>query len=257
MQLRPVIGIPCDVKQIGKWNFHAVGEKYIQAVQDSVGDVILLPALADQSVLQRLLTLVDGVFLPGSYSNIDPKWYGGAAAREGTLQDAARDHTTLPLIVDLIDKGIPLLGVCRGLQEINVALGGTLHPHLQEIPGFLDHREPDNQPIEVQYDDAHAVNLHADSLLMLWLATGQQQHVVNSLHQQGVKSLAPGLSIEATAPDGLIEAFRIDAAPLFGYAVQWHPEWLYGQKLLSIAIFKAFHEACMQYKLHKQQKESF
>ncbi|PIT48129.1 gamma-glutamyl-gamma-aminobutyrate hydrolase family protein [Snodgrassella communis] len=256
MQLRPVIGIPCDVKQIGKLNFHAVGEKYIRAMQNCVGDVILLPALADQTVLQRLLTLVDGIFLPGSYSNIDPQWYGEAIIREGALQDPARDHTILPLIRQLIDIGIPLLGVCRGLQEINIALGGTLHQHLQEIPGFLDHREPANQPIEVQYDDAHVVNLHADSLLMRWLATDQQQHAVNSLHQQGVKTLAPGLSIEATAPDGLIEAFRIDAAPLFGYAVQWHPEWLYGQKPLSSAIFKAFREACMQYKLYKQ-KESF
>lgn len=107
----------------------------------------------------------------------------------------------------------------------------------------------------MQYDDAHIVNLHADSLLMgCWLQVSK--YAVNSLHQQGVKTLAPGLSIEAIAPDGLIEAFRIDAAPLFGYAVQWHPEWLYGQKPLSSAIFKAFREACMQYKLHKQ-KESF
>lgn len=256
MQPRPIIGIPCDVKQIDKWNFHAVGEKYIHAVQDSVGDVILLPVLSDQEVLTRLLKLVDGVFLPGSYSNIDPKWYGEISAREGMLQDAARDHTVLPLIKYIIDSGIPLLGVCRGLQEINVALGGDLHQHIQEIPGYLDHREPDNQPIEIQYDDAHAVNLETDSLLMLWLATDHKQYQVNSLHQQGVKTLAPGLSIEATAPDGLIEAFRIDAASIFGYAVQWHPEWQYGNKPLSIAIFKAFREACMQYKLHRQ-KESF
>ncbi|WP_370386331.1 gamma-glutamyl-gamma-aminobutyrate hydrolase family protein [Snodgrassella alvi] len=254
MQVRPVIGIPCDVKQIGKWDFHAVGDKYIQAVQNSVGDVILLPALADQDALQRLLPLVDGIFLSGSYSNIEPCWYGGDNARENTLHDKARDHTTLPFIRKLIDEGIPLLGVCRGLQEINVALGGTLHQYVHEIPGFLDHREPDNQPIEVQYGDAHPVHLQDDSLLMLWMATNQQQYPVNSLHHQGVKTLASGLSIEATAPDGLIEAFRIDAAPLFGYAVQWHPEWLYGQKPLSIAIFKAFREACMQYRLHKQKE---
>lgn len=256
MQVRPVIGIPCDVKQIGKLNFHAVGDKYIQAVQDSVGDVILLPALADQDSLQRLLPLVDGIFLSGSYSNIEPHWYGGDNAREGTLHDKARDYTTLPLIRKLIDEGIPLLGVCRGLQEINVALGGTLYQYVHEIPGFLDHREPDNQPIEVQYGDAHPIHLHDNSLLTLWLAANQQQYPVNSLHQNGVKTLAPGLSIEATAPDGLIEAFRIDAATLFGYAVQWHPEWLYGKKPLSVAIFKAFREACMQYQLHKQ-KESF
>lgn len=145
MQLRPVIGIPCDVKQIGKLIFHAVGEKYIRAMQHCVGEVILLPALTDQTVLQRLLTLVDGIFLPGSYSNIDPQWYDETIVHEGTLQDPARDQTILPLILRLIDIGIPLLGVCRGLQEINIALGGTLHQHLQEIPSFLDHREPANQ----------------------------------------------------------------------------------------------------------------
>lgn len=244
MPQRPLIGLVCDVKQIGKWNYHAVGDKYIQAVQQAVGDVLLLPALADQAVLARLMPLLDGIFLPGSYSNIEPRQYGEGAARAGTIHDAARDQTALPLIRLALAAGMPLFGVCRGFQEINVALGGSLHQHIQELPHKLDHREPDGD-VAVQYADAHDIAIRPDSLLRQWF--GSTTASVNSLHQQGIKTLAPGLSAEATAPDGIIEAFRIDAAPLFGYAVQWHPEWQYDQKALSIALFRAFRAACETY----------
>ncbi|WP_066566938.1 gamma-glutamyl-gamma-aminobutyrate hydrolase family protein [Snodgrassella sp. CFCC 13594] len=249
MQKRPLIGMPCDIKRIGKWDFHAVGDKYIQAVQHAVGDVILLPALADQTTLARLLPLLDGLFLTGAYSNIEPHHYGEGASRDGTLHDPARDGTTLPLIHTVLEMGMPLMGVCRGFQEINVALGGTLHQHIQELPGHLDHREPD-APIEVQYGDAHPIRILDNTLLKNWLHTDTV--MVNSLHQQGVKDLASGLTIEAVAPDGIIEAFRIDHARLFGYAVQWHPEWQYDQKAPSIAIFNAYREACESYHKLKQ-----
>lgn len=252
MPQRPLIGLVCDVKQIGKWGYHATGDKYIQAVQHAVGDVLLLPALGDQAVLSRLLPLLDGVFLTGSYSNIEPKHYGEGVARVGTLHDPARDQTTLPLIHMALTTGVPLLGVCRGFQEINVALGGTLYQHIQELPGKLDHREADGS-IAVQYADAHAITIRPDSLLKQWLGDTTVQ--VNSLHQQGIKTLAQGLSVEATAPDGIIEAFRVDAAPWFAYAVQWHPEWQYDRKTLSIAIFRAFHEACAAYRHHKEMRK--
>ncbi|MDF7675903.1 gamma-glutamyl-gamma-aminobutyrate hydrolase family protein [Neisseriaceae bacterium ESL0693] len=249
MHSRPLIGLMCDVKLIGQWDFHAVGDKYVQAIQHAVGDVILLPALSDEAVLARLLPLLDGVLLPGAYSNVAPHHYHGAKSRAGTLHDTHRDQTALPLIPMLINLGIPLLGICRGLQEINVALGGTLHQHVQELPHYLDHREPENTSIATQYADAHHVKVVKDSWLYHWLNT--QQICVNSLHQQGIKDLAPGLTIEACASDGLIEAFRIDNAPIFGYAVQWHPEWQYDQNPVSIAVFKAFREACVQYKSEK------
>lgn len=251
MSKRPLIGLVCDVKQIGKWNYHAVGDKYIQAVQHAVGDVVLLPALAEQTVLVRLLPLLDGIFLPGSYSNIEPRHYGEGDARAGTYHDAARDQTALPLIRLALNSGMPLFGVCRGFQEINVALGGSLHQHIQELPDKLDHREADGD-ISVQYADAHDIAICPDSLLRQWFGGATAQ--VNSLHQQGIKTLAPGLTAEATAPDGIIEAFRIDAAPLFGYAVQWHPEWQYDKKPLSIAVFRAFRAACEAYQQQKMRQ---
>lgn len=248
MATRPLIGIPCDVKLIGKWDFHAVGDKYIQAVQHAAGDVVLLPALANEQIMARLLPQLDGIFLTGAYSNIEPHHYGEGPARDGTMHDRARDNTTLPLIRTVLDMGMPLLGVCRGFQEINVALGGTLHQHIQELPEKMDHREPEGD-LATQYGDAHDITVLPDSLLHQWL--GSTTARVNSLHQQGIKDLAAGLTVEAVAADGIIEAFRIDAAAIFGYAVQWHPEWQYDQKPPSLAIFQAFADACAQY--HQQK----
>ncbi|WP_434778220.1 gamma-glutamyl-gamma-aminobutyrate hydrolase family protein [Neisseria sp. Ec49-e6-T10] len=242
MSKRPVIGIPCDVRRIGLFNFHAVADKYIHAVQQSVGDVVLLPSLGSLDTLKRLMQNIDGVFLTGSPSNVEPEHYLGVQSREGTWHDPLRDATTLPLIPFLIEQGMPLFGVCRGFQEMNVALGGSLHQHVQEIDGMMDHRDADVDDVSINYQDVHEVFLPSDSLLYSWLKT--ERIMVNSLHQQGIKDLASGLAIEAKAPDGLIEAFRVTAAKTFAYAVQWHPEWLFNEKPASIALFKAFKEAC-------------
>ncbi len=250
MSTRPLIGIPADIKMHGQWPFHSVGDKYVRAVQSAVGDVLILPALGDQAKLARLLPLLDGLFLTGSLSNVEPHHYGEPPAREGTLHDPDRDATTLPLIQTVVNMGMPLFGVCRGFQEINVAFGGTLHQHIQELPGKMDHREPPEGDIPTLYADAHEVALQPDSLLKQWLG-GEERITVNSLHQQGVKDLGRGLSIEGLAPDGIVEAFRINEARHFGYAVQWHPEWLFDQKAPSIALFKAFREACEAYRAEK------
>ena len=142
---------------------------------------------------------------------------------------------------------MPLFGVCRGFQEMNVALGGTLYQKVQEVPGMMDHREPsDTIDSNILYADAHTISLAEDSLLKQWMG-GATETMVNSLHQQGIKDLALGLTAEAHAPDGLIEAFRVNHAKTFAYAVQWHPEWLYTEKAASIVLFKAFHDACVEY----------
>jgi len=249
MQKRPVIGIPCDVKPIGAMPFHCVGDKYIHAVQSVVGDVVLLPALGQQDVIDRLLPILDGVFLSGSLSNVAPAYYHGEPSREGTMHDTLRDQTTLPLIGQVVSMGMPLLGVCRGFQEMNVAFGGSLHQHVQELPGMLDHRETPSEHMAEMYQDAHDVHFTQGSALQAWL--GKDQTRVNSLHQQGVKDLADALVVEATAPDGLIEAFRVKDAQSFAYGVQWHPEWLFDQKEASIALFKAFKVACENYQKNK------
>jgi putative glutamine amidotransferase len=160
----------------------------------------------------------------------------------GTQHDPARDQTTLPLIRQAIAAGIPVLGICRGFQEMNVAFGGTLHQRVHEVAGMLDHREPDEQPLEVQYAPRHPLQVQPGGVLA---GLGLPREIaVNSIHGQGVERLAPGLRVEALAPDGLIEAFSVIDAPSFALGVQWHPEWLVGSNPNYLAIFQAFGEAC-------------
>lgn len=249
----PVIGLLADVKTIGQHPFHAVTEKYIDAVAHGARALpLLIPAggagrdLQALDVLygpEELLEHLDGLFLPGSLSNVAPPLYG-APADPQMLGDAQRDATSLALIRAAIARGVPLFAVCRGFQELNVALGGTLHPRIHEIPGRLDHREPADQPREVQYAPAHPVRLLAGGVLA-GLA-GSEQTMVNSLHWQGVATLAPGLIVEALAPDGQIEAARVAAASAFALGVQWHPEWKFRDNSLSSALFAAFGEAARQ-----------
>lgn len=244
--MHPIIAVPCDLKQLGEHAFHVVGDKYVTAVTGGAGGLPwLVPALGGGLPLDEVLDRVDGVLLTGSLSNVEPHHYGGLASRAGTLHDPARDATTLPLIRQVLARGMPLLGICRGFQEINVALGGELYQHVQEEPGMLDHRDRDDDPLDIAYGPAHRVRFEPGSLLRGWL--GQDEAMVNSLHQQGIKRLAPGLVAEARADDGLIEAFRaVDSAAL-AYAVQWHPEWQYQQHPVSRALFGAFGEACRAY----------
>lgn len=244
--MRPLIAIPCDIRQLGAHPFHAVGDKYIRGVTEGAGGMPwLVPALGDGAWLDEVVDRIDGVMLTGSPSNIEPFHYNGTPSRAGTLHDPARDSTTLPLIRRLLQRGVPILGICRGFQEINVAFGGTLYQHVQEEQGMLDHRESPDDPVEAQYAPAHRVTFAEGGLLAR--LTGQQEARVNSLHQQGVRELAPGLRAEALADDGLIEAFSVSGAGQFAFAVQWHPEWRCTDNPVSMAIFGAFGEACRAY----------
>jgi putative glutamine amidotransferase len=239
---RPVIGIPADRRMIGPHPFHAVGEKYIAAVVQAADCLpMLIPVLETPLDVQQILGHVDGIFFPGSPSNVEPARYSGAPSAEGTLHDPHRDATTLSLIPRAVAEGIPVFGVCRGFQEMNVAMGGTLHQRVHEVSGLLDHREDKEQPLDVQYAPAHEVNLEPGGVL-LQLA-GRDRIEVNSLHGQGVDRLAPDLAIEARAPDGLVEAFRVKSAASFALAVQWHPEWQVMKNPFSQALFAEFGRA--------------
>ncbi|MEM7504696.1 MAG: gamma-glutamyl-gamma-aminobutyrate hydrolase family protein [Pseudomonadota bacterium] len=153
------MGVPSCRRTIDPHPFHVVGEKYLAALADAGGVLPLaVPALGDGEVLADLFEHIDGLFLTGSYSNVEPHHYGASDSRPGTLHDAHRDATTLPLLTRALEAGIPLFAVCRGFQEVNVALGGTLHQHVQEVAGYIDHRENTSDPLEVQYGPAHAVN---------------------------------------------------------------------------------------------------
>lgn len=238
---KPLIGISADRRLLGLHPFHCVGEKYITAVTEGGGALaVLLPALGAGQA-QSILPGLDGLLLTGSPSNVEPHHYQGPASEPGTLHDAARDATTLPLVKQAVELGIPLLAICRGFQEMNVAYGGTLHQRVQEVPGYMDHREDPQASLDVQYGPAHDVTLAPGGQFQQ--LAGSDRLTVNSLHAQGVQRLGAGLSIEARAPDGLIEAFRVTAAPAFAVGVQWHPEWRFQDNPFSCALFAAFGAA--------------
>jgi len=239
---RPLIGIPADRRMVGAHPFHMVGEKYARAVLDAAGAApLLIPALADELGFEELLERLDGLLFTGSPSNVEPHRYEGPPSAPGTLHDPARDATTLPLIRKAVAAGVPVFGICRGFQEMNVAFGGTLHQKLHEVPGHLDHRDDGTQPLEVQYGPAHDVTLEPGGMLRAF-APGDRIPV-NSLHSQGIDRLGPELEVEARAPDGVIEAFRVRNAQRFALAVQWHPEWKVMSNPFSRALFAAFGEA--------------
>ncbi|CAN5923369.1 gamma-glutamyl-gamma-aminobutyrate hydrolase family protein [soil metagenome] len=256
--LRPLVGITACLKENGRGGWHhTVGEKYVRAAIHAVGALpVLIPALglelgdtesgedrqAMTEALDRLLDALDGVLLTGSPSNVEPHHYGGAASRTGTAHDAARDATTLPLIRHSIDRGVPLLAICRGLQEVNVALGGSLHQLVHEVEGRRDHRSPKSPDVDVNYAPAHAIDIAEGGLLQRLL--GERRVVVNSLHAQGVDRLSPRARLEATAEDGQVEAFSVPDAPAFALALQWHPEHRALENPVSMKLFDAFAAAC-------------
>lgn len=239
---KPLIGIVADRRMLGHHPFHCVGEKYINAVALGADALpLIIPSLGDVLKMDQLLDGLDGLLLTGSASNVEPHHYAGPASAPGTLHDPARDSTALPLIEHVIREGIPLLAICRGFQEMNVALGGTLWQKIHEVEGHADHREDPQTELDVQYGPSHAVELTPDGWLHRYAGTTRIQ--VNSLHSQGVRQLAPGLTVEARAPDGVIEAFRATDAASFALAVQWHPEWKFQNNPFSRALFAAFGEA--------------
>ncbi len=207
----PIVAIPCDRRMVGPHPFHMVGEKYITAVRVGANATpLLVPVLSPAIPADDILRIADGLFFTGSPSNVSPKLYGGPSPREGVLQDEHRDSTTMPLLNAAIEAGKPVFCVCRGFQELNVALGGTLHQHLQEIEGRLDHREDKNADLDTQYGPAHDMIVEEGGVFAQLLP--ERRFKVNSLHSQGIDRLAPRLRAEAHASDGTIEAVSMPGA---------------------------------------------
>lgn len=219
------------------------GEKYLKAITEAANAVpFIIPVLADDLEIDELVDQVDGVLLTGSPSDLEPHHYGGESTSPEALRDPHRDAMTLPIARHALDTGVPLFAVCRGFQELNVVLGGTLHQKVRDVPGYHDHKENPEDPLDVQYGPSHPITLVAGGLLSR--LAGTEEVTVNSLHGQGVKKLADGVTVEAVADDGLIEAFTVDSATGFALAVQWHPEWQVTKNKFSSAIFSAFGDAC-------------
>jgi putative glutamine amidotransferase len=251
--LRPLVGVTACLKENGRGGWHhTVGDKYVGAAVDAVGALpVLIPAIGPQlgkdaaamtEALDRLLDSLDGVLLTGSPSNVEPHHYGGEQSRHGTEHDPARDATTLPLIRHCLDRGVPLFAICRGIQEVNVALGGTLHQLVHEVEGRWDHRSPRSPDTDVNYGPAHDIEIVEGGLLHRVL--GARRVKVNSLHAQGVDRLATRARLEAVAEDGQVEAFSVPDAPAFALALQWHPEYRALENPVSMKLFNAFAAAC-------------
>ena len=247
---RPVVLLPADVKPLGEQPFHAVGQKYIMAVaQAAEATPLLLPAISEHLSMDDVLHMADGILLTGAVSNIHPSHFGEEVHNPELPLDPARDALTLKLIHAAIQAKVPLLAICRGYQELNVAFGGSLHQAVQEQDGMLDHREPEDQPVDLQYAPTHVVKFVTGGKLAG--IVGRDEAMVNSLHGQGIKRLGNGLVVEAHAPDGLIEAISVLDAPVFAIGVQWHPEWKVLENPTYLAIFKAFGDACRTRQLER------
>jgi len=248
---QPIVLIPACTRQIGAHPYHVAQMKYVEAVVAGAGCVpLVLPALGDAIDWDTVLEIADGVMLTGSPSNVHPDFFGQSVLDPSLPLDPARDATTLPLIRMALQRGIPLIAVCRGTQEVNVALGGTLHQAVHDVDGYIDHREDKTASIEVQYAPAHGINIVPGGLIAQILG-GLDKMVVNSVHGQGIDQLAPGLQVEARADDGLIEAYSVASAPGFTLAMQWHPEWKIRENPESMKLFGAFGDACRAFKNKK------
>lgn len=243
-QLSPVVGIAANLIRRAEHPLllHGTSESYIGAVSGGGGAIpLLIPALGDDHDFAALADRLDGLFLTGGRANIEPHHYGGPPFPDDEYRDPARDATVLPLIRACIDRGVPVFGVCRGMQEINVALGGSLHYRVHLVDGMMDHRMPTEGDMDTKFGLRHSATLAPGGLLSQLV--GETDVMINSAHGQGVERLAPGLEVEALAPDGLVEAFRLRDSDSFVVGVQWHAEWRFGEHKIAGALFRTFGAA--------------
>ncbi len=256
---RPIVIVPACTREIGAHPYHTAQMKYVNAVLHGANCMpVILPAFASDTDWDTVLHLADGLLLTGSPSNVHPQNFGQAVHNPDLPLDLVRDATTLPLIRAVLERGIPLFAICRGFQEVNVALGGSLHQAVHEVDGKLDHRENQNLSLDEQYMPSHPVQLTPNgwlARLLSPLGSEDGRIMVNSLHGQGVDRLGQGAIVEARAPDGLVEAYSMNSVHGFSLAVQWHPEWKLAENPISIKLFAAFGAACRRYHAEKNGRQ--
>jgi putative glutamine amidotransferase len=242
---RPIVGVTACLKERDESFFHSVQRKYVDAVVLGADGVpMIVPAVGDVQDVERVLDILDGLLITGSPSNVDPAHYGGPPPRADNMADPTRDATTLPLIRRAVARAIPVFAICRGIQELNVALGGSLHQHVHEVPGRMDHRSDKTKPKGERYDPRHPVTLTRGGVLHGLL--GSDTITVNSLHGQAIDRPAERLVVEAVAEDGTVEAVSI-AGSAFVLGCQWHPEYSPLDDPCSRRLFAAFGEAAARY----------
>jgi putative glutamine amidotransferase len=240
--MQPLVAVATDTKPIDNYIWHAAPQQYLEAAISGAGVLpVLVPSFGDRLDLDGLLSSVDGVMLTGSRSNVHPSLYGEEATEANGPYDPARDATTLPLIRRAIERGVPLLAICRGIQELNVALGGTLATEIQERPGSLDHRAPVSDNHDERFAIRQSVSIRPGTCLAGVFGAGDIK--VNSVHRQAIDRLGKWLQVEAVAEDGTVEAVSVKDAPAFAVGVQWHPEYWVKSDSNSARIFRAFGDA--------------
>lgn len=253
---KPVVLMSMGNQERKGHDYQVMTHKYIVPLVELAGCVpVLVPTCCGTEDLEQYLDMADGVYLTGAGSNIDPALYGQDNQTPGKAQDKDRDLFDQPLIHAAIARGLPIFGICRGMQEINVALGGDMYQKLYAEPGFNDHRENPDDPVDVQYEAVHAVRLTPNSWLRKLIQADEIR--VNSLHGQGLKTLGKGIEAIAQAEDGLVEAIHAPSLSPFLFAVQWHPEWQAAKNPDSVKIFQAFGDACRQQVKKVAAKGSF
>ena len=254
MSALPLVGLPADTYENHGFMFHSLGDKYVSALSE-VSKVlpVMIPSMIDPLNLDALLDHFDGILMTGAVSNVHPPHYGEKPSADHEPYDHNRDNTTLKLIRAVIDRGIPLFCICRGFQELNVVMGGSLETELQRGEGRLDHRAKPSDDTDVRYGPSHKVSIAKGGLLELIIV--KSETMVNSIHRQGVKTLGPGLNVEATATDGVIEAISVKGAKSFAFGTQWHPEYKAASNPDSVKLFNAFGDAVRAHA--RQRTETF
>ena len=248
MKQKPIVGITACRTEIDGKPAHRVSEKYIDALRRITNCIpLLIPAFGDIDFGLQIVDRLDGLVLTGSGSNVHPSLYNGAPSRTGTTHDPHRDGTSLPLIRCAVDSKLPVLAVCRGIQELNVALGGSLHQNIHELEGKNEHRMNRAAPNQERFSVRHPITIHEGGLLSK-LVGDSGQRMVNSLHAQAIDRLSDELTVEATSDDGVIEAVSLKNGRSFALGIQWHPEYpLTKDCEMEINLFKAFDSAATKY----------
>jgi putative glutamine amidotransferase len=248
----PLVGLPADTYEEHGLIFHSLGDKYARPVAEIAHCLpVMIPSLGPALDFDQLLDRLDGIAMTGALSNVHPPHYGEEPTDDHGPFDHDRDATTLALVGKVVDRGMPLFCICRGFQELNVAMGGTLEAELQRQRGRLDHRAPKSDDLDIRYGLVHRIAITEGGLLETIL--GKKETTVNSLHRQGVKKIGPGLVVEATAPDGIIEAVSVKNARSFALGLQWHPEYKAASNPDSVKLFEAFGEAARRYAKSKSE----
>lgn len=239
---QPIVAVATDVRQFENYTWHAAPRQYLDAAISVAGVLpVLVPSFGERLDLEGLIGRVDGLILTGSKSNVDPALYGAEATEENGPYDRERDATTIPLIRLAIEHGVPLLAICRGVQELNVALGGTLDSEIHEMEGRIDHRAPASEDPDERFSIRQKIEITQGSCLSQVL--GIDSAMVNSVHRQAIGQLGSRLQVEAVAEDGTIEAVSVIGSKTFAVGVQWHPEYWAKSDDVSARILRSFGEA--------------